>query len=160
MQWTEIKAGTSRKKTFEAMMGKAPQRTREEAVGRAYDKNLNDEYVEPAIISKESHPIQDNDAIIFFNFREDRMRQISEPFLNPEFNMFEAERPNNLSVATMTEYHTNLPAEIIFPHEKIADTLGEVISKNGRNQLRVAETSKWAHITYFFNGLVENPFPE
>ena len=147
-------------KTFEAMMGKAPQRTREEAVGRAYNKNLNDEYVEPAIISKGSHPIQDNDAIIFFNFREDRMRQISEPFLNPEFNTFEAERPNNLSVATMTEYHANLPAEIVFPHEKIADTLGEVISKNGRNQLRVAETSKWAHITYFFNGLVENPFPE
>lgn len=87
------------------------------------------------------------------------MKQITEPFLNSNFSKFSREGLENNLVVTMTQYHGDLPAEIAFPPEKIVDTLGQVISKNNRTQLRVAETTKWAHVTLFFNGLAKDPFP-
>jgi 2,3-bisphosphoglycerate-independent phosphoglycerate mutase len=89
------------------------------------------------------------------------MRQITKAFLDPEFSAFPITPIPNLYVATMTQYHdTSLPAHIAFPNEEINETLGKVISDSGRRQLRIAETQKYAHVTYFFNGLHNEPYPE
>jgi 2,3-bisphosphoglycerate-independent phosphoglycerate mutase len=129
----------------------------EETVKKVYERKLNDEYVEPTII--EPHPVKDNDAIIFFNFREDRMRQTSEPFLNPKFDKFPIKPLKNTFVVTMTEYAENQKAAVVFPRDKIDNPLGKVLSQKNFTQLRIAETEKYAHVTYFFNGLHEKPFP-
>ncbi len=123
----------------------------------AYGRNLNDEYLEPSIISP--HPIGNNDTVIFFNFREDRMRQIVQPFIDPSFSRFPVKKIENLFIATMTSYDHAFKVPVAFPDGFVPKTLGEVLSDNGKMQLRIAETQKYAHITYFFNGLRENPFP-
>jgi len=126
-----------------------------------YRQNIFDEYLPPAAVGK-AQPIQENDAAIFFNFREDRMRQISEAFINPEFSHFPVKKFQNLKAATMTKYHKNenFPAAVAFPNEIVPQPLGQVLSENGKTQLRIAETEKYAHITYFFNGLRETPFSQ
>ncbi|MCP6720069.1 MAG: 2,3-bisphosphoglycerate-independent phosphoglycerate mutase [Patescibacteria group bacterium] len=129
-----------------------------EATEEIYQKDLDDEFIEPIIIDK-PHPIQDNDAVIFFNFREDSMRQITESFANPAFNKFPIKKLSNLSVTTMTEYQKGLKTAVAFPSEKIKNSLGEVLADNQKTQLRIAETKKYAHVTYFFNGLRDAPFP-
>lgn len=145
-------------KAYEALTKEGKVELKETALQTAYDKNLNDEFMMPTIVAG-PHPIKDNDAIIFFNFREDRMRQLSEAFLNPKFNAFQIKQLKNLFITTMTRYDKNIPAHIVFPPEKINNTLGETLSQNNKIQLRVAETEKYAHVTYFFNGLREKPFP-
>ncbi len=142
---------------YNALLGDAPVRSIEETLKSAYGKNLSDEYIEPAIII-ESHPIRDDDGIIFFNFREDRMRQITAPFLQPDFKNFKTVPIKNLGIATMTRYHDDQKTSAAFLLEKIPNTLGEILSKNGKTQLRTTETQKYAHVTYFFNGLHEKPF--
>ncbi|MDP1706266.1 MAG: 2,3-bisphosphoglycerate-independent phosphoglycerate mutase [bacterium] len=124
-----------------------------------YKQNIFDEYF-PEIAIGEPHPIKDNDAIIFFNFREDRMRQISESFINPTFDKFTIKKLTNLKTVTMTKYHKNenFPTPVAFPNEIIENSLSQILSENGKTQLRIAETEKYAHITYFFNGLRETPF--
>lgn len=144
-------------KAYNNITGTAPVKSIEDTVKDAYEKGLNDEYIEPAIID-EPHPIKDNDAVIFFNFREDGSRQITQPFLDPNFDKFPVKKLKNLVVVTMTKYHENLPAEVAFPPTKITNTLGEVLANNNKSQLRIAETFKWAHVTYFFNGLRKEPF--
>lgn len=129
-----------------------------EATEEIYQKGLNDEFIEPIIIDK-PHSIQDNDAVIFFNFREDSMRQITESFVNPAFNKFPTKKFNNLFVATMTKYQKELKTAVAFPSEEIENSLGEVLADNQKTQLRIAETEKYAHVTYFFNGLKDTPFP-
>lgn len=129
-----------------------------EVIKKARDKNLSDEFIEPTVIDT-PHPIKDGDAIIFFNFREDRMRQITEPFLVKNFAKFPTKNFNNLYTATMTQYHdTVLSEKIAFPKEIIENTLGKTLSENSKTQLRIAETEKYAHVTYFFNGLQETPY--
>ncbi len=128
-----------------------------ETVNKTYKKGLNDEYLEPTVI--EPHPVKDNDAVIFFNFREERMRQISEPFLNPEFDKFPTKPLKNVFVATMTEYTDGQKTAFAFPKNKVKNPFGKVIAEKGLTQLRIAETEKYAHVTYFFNGLQEKPFP-
>lgn len=147
-------------KTYQVLTGTADlkPKTPEEAIKETYEKNLNDEYIEPAIIN-EAHPIQDNDSLIFFNFREDRMTQITEPFLNLNFNKFPTKKIKNIFVATMTPYAENSKAEAAYIPEIPKNTLGEILSKNDKIQLRIAETEKYAHVTYFFNGLKKEPFP-
>lgn len=136
----------------------APQKTVEKAVKNTYDKNLSDEYLEPAVI--EPHPIKDGDSVIFFNYREDRMRQIARPFLDMNFNAFAAKKFDNLYAVAMTQYYNDLPGiPVVFKKEKVENTLGEVLSKNGKIQMRIAESQKYPHITYFFNGLNEKEFP-
>ncbi|MDI6734369.1 MAG: 2,3-bisphosphoglycerate-independent phosphoglycerate mutase [Patescibacteria group bacterium] len=137
---------------------KTPPQKIEQVLKKTYDRNLSDEFIEPAIID-EPHPIKSGDAVIFFNFREDRMRQITEPFLNPNFDKFPIQKINNLYVATMTEYQDKFPANAAFGKEKAESSLGKTLSENNKVQLRIAETEKYAHITYFFNGLQEKPFP-
>jgi len=127
-----------------------------EPIEKTYARGLNDEYVEPTVI--EPHPLADNDGIIFFNFREDRMKQIVETLTNPSFDKFPIKKFKNLFIITMTEYEKNLPVEVAFPNETIDNPLGKVLADNGKIQLRVAETEKYAHVTFFFNGLRQEPF--
>lgn len=129
---------------------------------QSYAKNITDEYIEPTIIERDGAPvglIQDGDAVIFFNFREDRAREITKAFALPEFDGFVREKKLDLYFVTMTEFEKGLPVHIAFPPEDVHDSLGEVLSKAGLRQLRIAETEKYAHVTYFFNGGNEEAFP-
>lgn len=154
------------KKAYEAMVFGIGARESDalSAIENSYKKNITDEFIEPVIISsKETEnpiaTIQDNDSVIFFNFREDRARQLTEAFVADDFNGFPRSRKlENLYFATMTEYKNGLPAKIVFPPEKITEPLGKVISEKKLSQLRIAETEKYAHVTYFFNGGNEKPF--
>jgi len=131
----------------------------EDAVKKAYDKNLDDEYIEPSIVG-EPHFISDNDAVIFFNFREDRMRQLAEAFIGADFKYFPVKKFTNLYIATFTGYDARFSAPVAFPEDVVENPLGKILSDNGKRQLRIAETEKYAHVTYFFNGLKEKPFPD
>ncbi len=129
----------------------------EKAARETYEKKLNDEYIAPSVIGA-SHPVKDNDAIVFFNFREDRMRQLAGAFLDPNFSQFPTVRFNNLYTVTMTEYEPEFETKVAFPEETVEYPLGKVLSEDGKTQLRIAETEKYAHVTYFFNGLREEPY--
>ncbi len=132
----------------------------EDVAKRTYTKGFNDEFIDPAALTA-PHPIRANDSVIFFNYREDSMRQITSAFLNPAFDKFPVKPIANLYVATMTQYFDeSLPAYIAFPNEAIEATLGKVVSDYGMRQLHIAETQKYAHVTYFFNGLHNEPYPE
>ncbi|MDP1619810.1 MAG: 2,3-bisphosphoglycerate-independent phosphoglycerate mutase, partial [bacterium] len=120
-------------------------------------------YIEPATITEQGDPvgpIKDNDSVIFFNYREDRARQISEAFIIPSFMKFKRTALKNLDFVAMTQYEDGLPADIAFPPVKITNCLGNILSKNKKSQLRIAETEKFAHVTYFFNGGQEDAFPK
>jgi 2,3-bisphosphoglycerate-independent phosphoglycerate mutase len=146
-------------KAYQALIGKAINvKSPDSLINAAYEKGLNDEFIPPATVG-ETHPVSDGDSLIFFNFREDRMRQITEAFLNPQFDKFPTKKITDLKIITFTQYDSKTPATIAFPNEKIVNPLGKVLADQGKIQLRVAETQKYAHITYFFNGLEEKPFP-
>ncbi len=127
-----------------------------DAVRNAYDRGENDEFVLPTVV-KGSVPISDNDSIIFFNFRPDRAREITRAFVDPDFDHFNRQRLRNLHFACMTEYDATIDADVAYAPEEITNTLGEVLSSAGLRQLRIAETEKYAHVTFFFNGGVETP---
>jgi 2,3-bisphosphoglycerate-independent phosphoglycerate mutase len=133
------------------------------ALQKSYDQNITDEFVEPIVIEDEKgeiHPIEEKDSIIFFNFREDRARQITKAFTLPTFSKFERKKYfPDVEFITMTKYEDNLPVRVAFEPQGIKNCLGEVLSQNNINQLRIAETEKYAHVTYFFNGGREEPFP-
>ncbi|MEI7498678.1 MAG: 2,3-bisphosphoglycerate-independent phosphoglycerate mutase [Candidatus Falkowbacteria bacterium] len=126
------------------------------ALEESYAKKIYDEEFVPTVMNSNNQPvglISDNDSVVFFNFRPDRAREITKAFVLPSFDKFS--RPkylNNLLFVCMTEYEKDLPVEIIFSSEVLHDTLGEVIASAGLKQLRLAETEKYAHVTYFFNG--------
>jgi len=139
-------------------------------IKETHSRKLNDEFVEP-IRTKANGDIKDGDALIFFNFREDRIRQLAAAFINPirnfedtsngaskNFSNFPVKQFKNLYIATMTEYDKKFKVSIAFPPEKTDVCLSRVLSDNGKTQLRIAETQKYPHITYFFNGLKEEPF--
>ena len=124
----------------------------------SYNNNLTDEFLEPLFIGEKRYLIEEGDVVISFNFRSDRMRQITRMLSQKDFS-FDGSKPLNLYYLTMTNYDDNLKGvRILFEKENLINTLGEVISKNGSKQLRVAETEKYPHVTYFFNGGRENPF--
>ncbi len=134
-----------------------------EAVKESYRRGETDEFVLPvAITDGDGQPlgtIRDNDCIIFFNFRADRMRQIVRAFTDPAFGEFEKKvRPKPGMAVCMTLYDESFTLPVAFPPQTPLNTLGEVISKKGYTQLRIAETEKYAHVTYFFNGGIEEPF--
>jgi len=129
----------------------------------SYKKRTFDELIEPAIckttIGKpEDSLIKDNDAVIFFNYREDSARQITKAFIEPSFSKFERRELNNLYFCTMTKYLKSLPAHVAFEPPEINYPLGLVLAESGKRQLKIAETEKYAHVTFFFNGLREKPF--
>ncbi len=144
-------------KAYALFTSGVPARPLGEALTRTYRKNLNDEFVEPAALAP--HPIQGNDALIFFNFREDSMRQLVQPFVDATFDRFPTAPLNNLYVATMTNYHDSFHVPNAFVRETVDWPLARVIAEQGKTQLHIAETQKYAHITYFFNGLRDEPFP-
>jgi len=129
----------------------------------SYKKGITDEFIEPSLIKNPdgtSNTIKANDSVIFFNIREDRARQITRAFVLDDFTNFNrGDKLSNLVFATMVEYEKGLPVEIIFPPELVENPLGRVISDSRLRQLRIAETEKYAHVTYFFNGGKEKPFP-
>lgn len=129
-----------------------------------YEKGTTDPYVLPTLIADKNNPeewplIKDNDSIIFFNFREDSMRQISSSFALDNFSDFERKKVlKNISVSTMTQYDDDLSASIAFPPETLENGLSEIIGKSGKKQLKIAETEKFFHLTYFFNGITDEVF--
>ena len=133
-----------------------------EAIIKSYDEGINDEFVIPTVITKEGKPtatIDNEDSIIFFNFRPDRARQITRAIVDDDFHGFEREKKVNTFYVTMTEYDKTIEnVHIAFKTEKPENTLGEYISNLGLNQLRIAETEKYAHVTFFFNGGREEPY--
>ncbi|AXH15843.1 phosphoglycerate mutase (2,3-diphosphoglycerate-independent) [Malaciobacter mytili LMG 24559] len=124
-------------------------------VEESYKKEIFDEFIEPTSFEG-FNGIQNNDGIIFCNFRSDRMREISSVFAKKEFSEFEI-KELSLNIATMTQYDKNTPLPILFPKESPKNTLAEVISNAELSQLHTAETEKYAHVTFFFNGGVEEP---
>jgi 2,3-bisphosphoglycerate-independent phosphoglycerate mutase len=129
------------------------------ALQEAYEKGETDEFVTPYVISPDCL-VEDGDVLFFFNFRADRMRQIVSAFGLNGFNGFNREGGVKPSyIATMTLYDETFPFDVAFPPLELKNVLGEVISKLGYKQLRIAETEKYAHVTYFFNGGREEPFP-
>lgn len=133
------------------------------ALEKAYGEGETDEFVLPTVITGVDNlpvTIQTEDALIFFNFRADRARQISRAFVEREFEGFgRGKHPPFPFFVCMTEYDPQLKAPVVFTPEYLTDTLGETIAAAGLRQLRIAETEKYAHVTYFFNGGVEKVFP-
>ncbi|ADY73230.1 2,3-bisphosphoglycerate-independent phosphoglycerate mutase [Desulfurobacterium thermolithotrophum DSM 11699] len=128
------------------------------ALFEAYEREETDEFVKPYVISPDCL-VEDGDVLFFYNFRADRMRQIVSALAIPEFNGFERKKVIKPSyVATMTLYDETFPFDIAYPPQDLKNVLGEVISNLGYKQLRIAETEKYAHVTYFFNGGKEEPF--
>ncbi|MEK7150584.1 MAG: 2,3-bisphosphoglycerate-independent phosphoglycerate mutase [Patescibacteria group bacterium] len=132
-------------------------------IDASYTAGVTDEFLVPAWSVNEKSEAQgrmkSGDAVIFFNFREDSERQLAHAFLDPNFNKFEREYISNLFFVTMTEYEQGLPAHVAFPPLDVEWPLSRVISYAGRKQLHIAETEKYAHVTYFFNGGKEKPYP-
>lgn len=127
-------------------------------IKNSYDKKVTDEFLEPAKFVEGSE-ISEGDSVIIFNFRPDRVRQITRALVDDNFNGFEREKIGNLKVVTMTEYDKEIKNKIVaFKDEIPKNTLGEILEKNHINQLRIAETEKYAHVTFFFNGGREVPF--
>ena len=133
-----------------------------EAVEKSYAKHETDEFVQPTVVQRDGKPlacIRPNDSVVFFNFRPDRARQLTRAFIDENFSGFE--RRNGffpLRYATMTQYdETFANLRIVNEPEEVKNTLGEYLSALGKTQLRIAETQKYAHVTFFFNGGVEEP---
>ena len=126
----------------------------------AYARGENDEFVEPTALAG-AQPMRDGDAVVFMNFRADRARQLSAAFVSPGFAGFGAgvRRPALSRYVCLTEYDASLPAPVAFAPDNLANTLGEVLGANGMTQLRIAETEKYAHVTFFLSGGREDPYP-
>ena len=129
-----------------------------EGVKNSYAKGGNDEFVEPTMIGDKTTRINDNDSVIFFNFRPDRAREITKAINFADFNNFERKAVrNNLCFVTMTQYDETFPYPVAFPPQQLINILGDVLDAHGIKQFRTAETEKYAHVTFFFNGGVEAP---
>ncbi len=126
-----------------------------EYIQNSYENETFDEFLIPTAFEAYDG-LKKNDAVIFCNFRSDRMREISSAIANNKFSKFKTFK-DNLNIATMTQYDKNLPLPVIFPKETPKNTLAEVIANAGLSQLHTAETEKYAHVTFFFNGGVEEP---
>jgi 2,3-bisphosphoglycerate-independent phosphoglycerate mutase len=134
------------------------------AITESYERGENDEFVMPTAVypnGESAVTIHSGDSVIFFNFRPDRAREITRALVDPDFSGFERKvRPMDLQYITLTEYDASMPnVTIAYPPKDIRNTLGEYLSSLGLAQLRIAETEKYAHVTFFFNGGVETPNP-
>ncbi len=132
------------------------------ALEASYENEVTDEFVKPFVIEengKITGRIKDNDSVIMYNFRPDRAREITRAFADKDFSGFERKVfPENLTYVCMTQYDATMPNVLVaFPPEKLENTLGEFLASKGLHQLRIAETEKYAHVTFFFNGGVEVP---
>ena len=146
------------------VMGEGPKSaSAQAAITASYEARVTDEFMEPVVIVDASgEPItkvEDGDSVIFFNFRADRARQISHALLDKEMTNFNRRGLPAIHFISMTQYDIDLPAPAAFMPQNLNNTLGEVLSAQGLNQLRIAETEKYAHLTFFFNGGVEEADP-
>lgn len=126
-------------------------------VEAAFESGATEEYLQPLRFG-ESKVVQNNDSLIFFNFREDSIRQLAEAFVLKDFDKFKTKNFQNLHIVTMTHYEDKFTVPIAFRADAVRRPLGQVVSESGKNQLRLSETYKYAHVTYFFNGYREPPF--
>ncbi len=138
-----------------------PAGSPEEAIRTAYEKGETDEFVMPTVISGTDGVIRDGDSVIMFNFRPDRAREITRALCDPAFDGFARKAfPQHITHVCMTEYEAGMPnTRLAYPPEHHSNTIGEYMSSLGRTQLRLAETEKYAHVTFFMNGGVEEPNP-
>ena len=128
------------------------------AIKDSYDNKVTDEFVIPVVVG-DYDGVKANDGIIFFNFRPDRAREITHAFTDDKFEGFpRVEELKQVPYVTMTQYEEGLNVTVAYPPESVSNGLGETISKAGLTQLRIAETEKYAHVTFFFNGGVEEPY--
>ncbi len=152
-------------KAYKAIaLGESPlvSESTDEAIAQSYAKETYDEEFVPTVIVKKGKPVApvvSGDGMIFFNFRPDRARELTRAFVLPAFDAFEREYIPNVSYVTMTEYEKGLPVLVAFAPIAIIKPLAEVISDAGLVQLHIAETEKYAHVTFFLNGTREEPFP-
>ncbi len=152
-------------KAYDAMVqGKAdtlaPSAT--EAIQHYYDQKVYDEQIPPTVIEKGGKPVatvKSGDSVIFMNFRPDRAREITKAFILPGFEKFPRTDLKDLTFVTMTEYEKDLPVVVAYPPQTIDNCLAKVVSDAGMKQLHIAETEKYAHVTFFMNGMIENEFP-
>ena len=128
------------------------------ALDAAYARGEDDEFVAPTIIG-EPATLADGDAVLFMNFRADRARQLSQSLIEPGFSGFARRMAPNINLVTTTEYASTLACPVAFPPDTLEDSLGEVLAEHGLTQLRIAETEKYAHVTFFFSGGREDAFP-
>ena len=130
------------------------------AMQNSYDKEVTDEFVVPTVV-KGAEPISQGDSVIFYNFRRDRAREITRTLVDPDFTGFERKKGFfPLTYVCMTQYDATMPnVEVAYKPESLVNTFGEYISNKGLTQLRIAETEKYAHVTFFFNGGVEKQYP-
>ena len=130
--------------------------TAEKFMQVSYDEGITDEFVIPTRIAPGA--VEAGDGVIFFNFRPDRARQLTQVFTDPEFSEFERQKIDDLSFVTFTQYDPSFPVQVAFEPQDLNNILGEVIANHNLRQLRTAETEKYAHVTYFLNGGIEDPF--
>ncbi|MCA9981823.1 MAG: 2,3-bisphosphoglycerate-independent phosphoglycerate mutase, partial [Anaerolineales bacterium] len=134
--------------------------TASEAIQASHDAGVTDEFIVPVTVQTgQDVALKEGDGIIFYNFRADRMRQIVKAVALPDFDGFEREQVNDLTLLTMTTYDESYPVQVIFEDVELVNVLAEVVSNAGLTQLHAAETEKYPHVTYFFNGGAETPFP-
>jgi 2,3-bisphosphoglycerate-independent phosphoglycerate mutase len=128
------------------------------ALHEAYGRGENDEFVQPTVIG-DARGVRDGDAVIFINFRADRARELTQAFVSDAFAGFARRKPALADFVCMTEYMEGLPVSVAFPPEPLTHLFGEELAARGLRQLRIAETEKYAHVTFFFNGGREEPYP-
>jgi len=126
-------------------------------IKKSYDQNITDEFIEP--IRMTDNYLKDGDSLVFFNFRPDRARQIIKSLSEKNFSDFKRKAAPKLDLVTFTQYDQNFAVKVAFPPESLNNFIGQIVSENGLKQYRTAETEKYPHVTYFFNGGVEIPLP-
>ncbi len=152
-------------KAYNAIIGTAADAKYDDpikAIEDSYAKKVYDEEFLPVIVTENGAPVgpvKDGDTLIFANFRPDRARQIAEAFSIPGFTKFQREYMKDLMFCTMMEYEKGTPPHVIFPPELVSTCLAKVVSEAGLKQLHITETEKYAHVTFFLNGMREEPFP-
>jgi 2,3-bisphosphoglycerate-independent phosphoglycerate mutase len=146
-------------KAYEVMTNDGPGngRTAVEVLAEAYSNGKTDEFLPPVRIAPGA--VEAGDGVIFFNFRPDRARQLTQALIDPDFDGFERPLIQPLHFLTFTQYDPSFPVAVAFTPQNLSNILGEVVAQHGLKQLRTAETEKYAHVTYFFNGGIEDPFP-
>nr|YP_009294281.1 phosphoglycerate mutase [Palmaria palmata]AOM67721.1 phosphoglycerate mutase [Palmaria palmata] len=151
-RWTRTEA------FYNILTSDIPNRSKEpfKFIAECYNNNISDEFIIPTRLSEGA--IEDNDGILIFNFRPDRMRQIVQALKKDSFKGFKTKRLTSVEVATFTQYDSTLNIPLAFKPVVKTNFLGEIIAQNNLKQLRIAETEKYAHVTYFLNGGVEEPF--
>ncbi|VVB55218.1 2,3-bisphosphoglycerate-independent phosphoglycerate mutase [uncultured archaeon] len=148
-------------KAYDAMtgIGETAQSARQ-AVEKAYERGENDEFVTPTIILKNNEPVSvvsNNDSVIFFNFRSDRAREITRAFIDDDFNGFKRKIFPHTHFVCLTQYDETFKVPVAFPPDSLKNILADILSHHNLKQLRIAETEKYAHVTFFFNGGKETP---